>query len=307
MNIYLVQSDTFPTDVLQNLLILLKKNRGAAKFSLLPTSLNLSNNELLLRCIPCEQLQQKFLLSRNLLKEIVNILPKLGKRGQYFQPETCADNSWYARVMQGVNFDNLPELKRYTLEDLINGMLRVSFLKQSHPIPTKNKKASLVESEKQHDLYTVSQYLFKKCKELRVTHNYKEEDFVVLFTESNLDSNWIYTLDPSYDNNIIINVCPLSNIHSNDLPAVLAFYLVTGLLAKQTFRSFIDWYLHQHPHPENCIMDFNEDHTHALQRISVASICKHCQPLINEETISAALFLQLNTILESLRMELKQF
>jgi len=305
MNVYLVQSDIFPNDVLQNLLILLKKNRGVAKFSSLDTSLNLSNDELLLRCIPCQKLQKKFLLSRNLLKEITNILPKLGKEGQYFQPETCADNSWYARVMQGVNYDNLPELKRYTLEDLINAMLRVSFLKHSFPLPTRPTKGSSVEPEKQHDLYTVSQYLFKKCKELRTTYNYKEEDYVVLFTKSNLDSNWIYTLDPSYQNNIIINVCPLANIHLNELPTVLAYYLITGILAKQSFRSFIDWYLHQHPHPENCIMDFNEDHANELQRIRTVSICRHCQPLINEDTVSPSLFLQLNNILESLKVELK--
>jgi len=306
MNIYLVQSDVFPNDVLQNLLILLKKSRGVANFSLLPASLNLSTNELLLRCVPCQKLQKKFLLSRNLLKEITNVLPKLGEEGAYFEPGTCSDNSWYARVMQGVNFSHLPELKRYTLEDLINAMLRVSFLKQSFPLPAKPSKKSVGNADEQQDVYTVSQYLFNKCKELRVANNYNKEDYVVLFTKSNLDSNWIYTLDPSYENNIIINVCPLSTIHFNDLPAVLAFYLVTGLLVKQSFRSFIDWYLHQHPHPENCIMDFNEDHSNALQHIETANICRYCRPLIHADSVSPDLFLQLNNLLENLKVELKK-
>ena len=66
-----------------------------------------------------------------------------------------------------------------------------------------------------------------------------------------------------------------------------------------------DRYLHQHPHPENCIMDFNEDHANELQRIGEVTICRQCQPLINADTISPNLFLQLNNILEDVRMELK--
>ncbi len=301
MNIHLVQTHNFSKDVLQNLLILLNKSRGVASFSSLSTSLNVHREDLSTRCIPCENLEKKFILERNLLKEIIRTLPEIGVPNQYIQSGTFADNSWYTRIMPGQNISHLPELKKYTLRDLINGMLRVSFLKQSFPF---SKQENDCEPNRQHDVYTVSQFLFEECKKLRADHSLNEEDHLILLTQGNLDSNWIYTLDPAYDNNIIVNACPLYPIETNELPAALAFYIVTGLYAKLSYRSFVDWYLHQHPQPENCLMDFNSKHTHALQHIKTATICHDCQPIINEETISPLLFKQLENILGNLRKEI---
>ena len=176
MNIHLVQTHNFSKDVLQNLLILLNKSRGIASFSALST-VNVHREELSTRCIPCENLEKKFILERNLLKEIIRILPDLGETNQYIQPGTFADNSWYTRIMPGQNSSHLPELKKYTLQDLINGMLRVSFLKQSFPFTPQNHKC---EPDRQHDVYTVSQFLFEKCQQLRQDHSLKKEDYLSL-------------------------------------------------------------------------------------------------------------------------------
>ena len=300
MNIHLVQTHNFSKDVLQNLLILLNKNRGIASFSALST-ISVDHEDLSTRCIPCENLEKKFILERNLLKEIIRTLPDLGETSQYIQPGTFSDNSWYTRIMPGQNLSHLPELKKYTLKDLINGMLQVSFLKQSFPFPEQNHDC---QPDRQHDVYTASQILFEKCKQLRQDHSLKKEDYLILLTQGNLDSNWIYTLDPAYGNNLIINACPLHQIDTNELPAALAFYIVTGLFAKLSYRSFMDWYLHQHPQPENCLMDFNSEHTSALRHIKTATICRRCQPIINEATISPLLFKQLNNILRNLRKEI---
>lgn len=306
MKVCLVQTENFSKDVLQNLLILLNKNRGIASFSAIPSSIQLLHEDLSTRCLPCQKLENKFLLEKSLLKETIRVLPEIGGREQYLQSGTFSDNSMYVRYLSAYNASHLPELKKYSLEHLINGILRVSFLKHSFPFasldPTQLHEC---EPKQQHDVYTISQLLFEKCKQLRKDHSLLEEDYLVLLTNGNLDSNWIYTLDPSYGNNLIINSCPLFSFGNHQLPAILAYHLVIGLLAKKSFRSFLDWYLHQHPHPVNCVMDFNMEHANVLQNSKSAQICEQCQALINEATVTPVLFEQLNGILINLRRELR--
>jgi len=185
-------------------------------------------------------------------------------------------------------------------------MLRVSFLKQSFPLLKKGEEDEhRCQIDRQHDVYTGSQFLFEDCKLLREKHRLAKEDYLILLTNGNLDSNWVYMLDPAYENNIIINTCPLSELDSEKLPAALAFYLIKGLLAKQSYRSFIDWYLHLHPQSQSCLMDFNFKHQKAFKNIRSVGICRDCQSVINEQSVSPDLYRQLFSLLNDVRIELK--
>jgi len=311
MNIYVTKTHLFDQDLFQNLLILLNRDKRSVQFKPLPSSIILHREELQTRCIPHDKLWKKFIIQPSLLVEVIKVLRELDTAQTLLQSTTFSTNTIYARSIMGTNAAPSNEYKKYALLKLVYGMLRISFVNQSYPLAYRLNKEGTQElacdASMEHDVFVDTKLLFQKCKEQRIKQNLAEDDFLVLFTSVNIDANWIYSLDPTYANNIVINLYPLSNVLINEqLPAAIVYYMVTGILAKLMHWSFVDWYLHQHPHPKGCIMDFNYRHEEAVQTMYASSICPTCRKLLATNKVSTELLDQFEKIMEGSRKEFRR-
>ena len=88
MTIHLAQTQNFEVEVLQNLEILLNKNKGVAKFKRLGQAITLKAEEIQTRYISPEKLQQKFTLSRPLLNQIIGVSRRWTNRSVFLQPSS---------------------------------------------------------------------------------------------------------------------------------------------------------------------------------------------------------------------------
>jgi len=311
MNIYVTKTQQFDQDLFQDLLILLNKDKGAVQFKPLLQSVVLKQEEIQTRCIPHDKLWKRFTLQPSLLVEVIKVLQELDTEQVLLQRNTLIGNTIYGRSIMGANASSLDDLKKYALLQLVYGMLRISFVKQSYPLIRHINRAGTqqftCDSSMEHDVFVDTKLLFQKCKEQRIAQNLSKDDFLVLFTSVNIDANWIYCLDPTYANNVVINLHPLSNVLIEEqLPAALIYYVVAGILAKLMHWSFVDWYLHQHPQPKGCIMDFNYRHEEALDTMFASSICSTCSHLIATNKVSTELLAQFLKIMEGSQKELKR-
>jgi len=305
MTIHLAQTQNFDVEVSKNLENLLNKHKGVAKFKRVEQAITLKEEEIQARYVPIEKLQQKFSLSPPLITQIIEVSRRWG-RGPIVQPNSIKENTLFSSLLRGYDTSHLQDLRQYTLLDLLHGLLSMSFLKQSYPLESLKKQGKILKEEQDvvEDAYVSSKLLFDKCQQVRKTQGISQEDFLILFTATNLDSNWIYSLDPAYTNTIIINKKALSYIEEDRMPAALSFYMVAGILAKLSFLGFIDWYLHQHPRSIGCIMDHNLEHYDACTTMRSADICRDCQQLITADKISFGLSSQLSKILNDTREDL---
>ena len=311
MNVYVTKTQQFDQDLFQNLLILLNRDKGTVQFKPLPQSIILNREEIQTRCIPNDKLWKKFIVQPSLLAEVIKVLQKLDTNQSLLQRNSLSGNTIYARSIMGANAPSLNDFNKYALLQLIYGMLRISFVKQSYPLLRRlNKKstaASYCDASMGHDVFVDTKLLFQKCQEQRIEQNLAQDDFLVLFTSVNIDANWVYSLDPTYANNIVVNLHPLSNaLHNQQMPAALVYYVLTGVFTKLMHRSFVDWYLHQHPQAKGCIMDFNYHHEEAVDTMYNSDICATCRKLLTKNKVSVDLLTQFTKIMEENRKELRR-
>jgi len=311
MNIYVTKTEQFDQDLFQNLLILLNRYKGGVQFKPLPQSIILNQEEIQTRCIPNGKLWKKFIVQPSLLVEVIKVLQELDPNQSLLQRNSLSGNTIYARSIMGTNAVSSDEFKKHALLQLIYGMLRISFVKQSYPLAYRlnqeGTKQLSCDASMEHDVFVDTKLLFQKCKEQRKEQKLTQDDFLVLFTSVNIDANWIYSLDPTYANNIVVNLHPLSNtLNDQQMSAALVYYVVTGIFAKLMHRSFVDWYLHQHPQSKGCIMDFNYHHEEAIKTINASDICATCRKLLNTNKVSLELLAQFERIMKQSRMELRR-
>jgi len=312
MKIYVTKTQLFDQDLFQNLLILLNRNKGLVPFNPLFESVKLKQEEIQTRCIPNDKLGKKFIIQPSLLTEVSKVLEGLDSSKSLLQKNTLGVNTMYARSIRASNAGPSEEYKKFAALQLIYGMLRISFVKQSYPLaPRINEdglKKLVCDAGMGHDVFVDTKLLFQKCLEQRKQHNLKEADFLILFTSVNIDANWIYSLDPTFDNNIVINLHLLSSMFDDrQLLAALTYYVAAGVLAKLMHWSFMDWYLHQHPQSKGCIMDFNYCHNEAFHTVSTSNICPACKKIMTANEVPTELLAQFSKIikesLKELRME----